>query len=100
MTMLLRINWQSPLCEAEAAAGFEVHNLKQTATGYECGEKKTARRRQTRGSSGVAGVEELSLHSRGSRHRTMANFPNFLLMELYSPLSILLGHAHHPHDEH
>lgn len=76
-----------------------MHNLKQTATGY-WRENKNARRRQTRGSSGVAGVEELSLHCRGSRHRAMANFPNSLLMELYSPLSIYLDDAHRSHDEH
>lgn len=100
MTMLLGINWQRPSCKAEAVEGFGVHNLKQTTTGYERGEKKTARRRQTRGSSGIAGIEELSLHCRGSRQRAMANFPNILLMELYSPLSILLGHGHYPLDEH
>lgn len=47
MTMLLGINWQRPSCEAEAVEGFGVHNLKQTATGYERGKKKTARRRKT-----------------------------------------------------
>ena len=74
MTMLLGINRQRPSCEAEAVERFGVHDRKQTAMGYERGEKKTACRRQTRGSNGVAGVEELSLHCRGSRHRAMANF--------------------------
>lgn len=77
-----------------------MHNLKQTATGYEGGEKKPARLRQTRGSSGVAGVQELSPHCRGSMHRVMANFPIFSLMELYPPLSIFLGDAHRANDEH